>query len=649
MDRINVIKYIYMTANEVRQKYFEFMIEKGYKLVNPVNLIIRDDPTTLFTGSGMQPMVPYLLGQKHSEGELLTNSQPCLRTQDIEEVGDNRHTTFFEMLGDWSLDGFSKEKQIRWLFEFLTNILKLNPEKLYVTCFIGDRENDIPRDNDTALAWQKVFNENRIEAKMAEIGSAKQGDKRGIKSGERIFFYDDKENWWSRNGGISTTPKGDPCGPDNEVFYDFGEENVEDDYNKSHPASDNGRFMEICNKVWMQYRREENGNFSSLPKGKVDFGGGLSRLLAASNNSPDIFLTDLYQPIIREIEKLSSLKYSDNKTSMRIIADHLTGAAWLSSQGLTPSNKEQGYVLRRLVRRAIMKALDLGIDDGLSKIIPIVIEIYSKSYPDLPKKSGEIITILTREETIFRKTLHKGLREFDRIVGQKNYEKVDDEQLIKTDHIINGNELFKLRDTYGFPLELSLEEAQRREIKLSKDWRKEFDNAFENQRQMSQTASKGEFKGGLTGETELHKKYHTAAHLLGAALREVLKTSASQKGSNINDQRLRLDFAHPQKLTSEQLLKIEELVNQKIKENLPVTSKEYETNYAFDELKAIGEFRDKYGDKVAVYTIGDEEKPFSVDICGGPHVKYTGELGHFKIIKEESSSAGVRRLKAILE
>jgi alanyl-tRNA synthetase len=638
-----------MKASEIRSKYLEFMTQKGYRLVAPVGLTIHDDPTTLFTGSGMQPMVPYLLGQKHPEGNQLTNSQPCIRTQDIDEVGDNRHTTFFEMLGDWSLDGFSKKQQIERLFEFLTETLKLDPKKLFVTCFIGDAEHGIPRDDETATAWQKVFSEHGIDAKLAEIGSAANGDKRGIKPGERIFFYDDHENWWSRNGGINTTPHGDPCGPDNEVFYDFGEANHDETFGKSHPASDGGRFMEICNKVWMQYQRQQDGSFVELERGKVDFGGGLSRLAAAANGSPDIFTTDLYQPIIARLEQLSGATYQDNQAAMRVIADHLTGAVWLFGQGLTASNKEQGYVLRRLVRRAIMRASDLGIGGGLAKIASIITDIYADAYSELASRSNEITTALAQEEATFRKTLDRGVRQFDRIVGQTGYEQIDDEELVASRHTMTGVELFKLQDTYGFPLELSIEEAERRGIKLSPDWRAEFDTALEHQRATSQTANKGEFKGGLTGDSAIHTKYHTATHMLGAALRQVLQSDANQRGSNINDQRLRLDFTYPTKLTPDQITAVEDLVNQKIAENLPVSFSEYDTDYALDTLHAVGEFRDKYDKKVIVYTIGDPDEPFSADICGGPHVSQTGELGHFEIVKEESSSAGVRRIKAILK
>jgi alanyl-tRNA synthetase len=638
-----------MNANDIRAKYVDFMTKRGYRTIAPVGLIIRDDPTTLFTGSGMQPMVPYLLGQTNPLGNRLVNSQPCIRTQDIDEVGDNRHTTFFEMLGDWSLKGLDKKQQITWLFEFLTKTLGLEAEKLYITCFNGDKSHAIARDDETARVWQELFQARGIRADLAVIGSAKAGDRRGIKPGERIFFYDDHENWWSRNGGIDTTPLGDPCGPDNEVFYDFGETNHDKAYGKSHPASDGGRFMEICNKVWMQYRRELDGSFTELEHGKVDFGGGLSRLAAAANGSPDIFLTDLYQPIIAQLEKLSGVSYQQNQPTMRIVADHLTGAVWLTSQGLVSSNKEQGYVLRRLVRRAIMQAAHLGIDSDLNQVVPTVINIYRESYPALSENSPAVLSALSQEEAAFRKTLDRGLKQFDRLVGQPNYDKIDDEEYLQSHHTMTGSELFKLQDTYGFPLELGVEEAERRGIKLSADWRAEFEQSLERQRSMSQTANKGEFKGGLAGDSLIHRQYHTATHLLGAALRQILGTSANQRGSNINDQRLRLDFVYPSKLSEPQIKEVEDLVNQKISEDLPVSFAEYDTDYAFDVLHAVGEFRDKYDDKVTVYLIGHHEEPFSVEICGGPHVEHTGELGHFKIVKEESSSAGVRRIKAILQ
>ena len=618
-----------MTSNELRQKYIDFMVAHGYAQVKPVGLILEGDSTTLFTGSGMQPMVPYLLGEKHPDGTLITNSQPCILAQDMDEVGDNRHTTFFEMLGDWSLNGLNKKQQIKWLFEFLTIELKLDPKRLYVTCFIGDEKNGIPRDNESADAWAEIFKRNNIEAKTAEIGSVTDGDKRGIKPRERIFFYDDGQNWWSRNGGISSTPIGDPCGPDNEVFYDFGEDNHDASFGKSHPASNGGRFVEICNKVWMQYRRLDDGSFEPLDTGKVDFGAGLSRMLAAVNDTPDIFETDLYQPIISELEKLTGKKYDDNTESMRVISDHLTGTVWLASQGLIPSNKEQGYVMRRYVRRAILKALDLGVEENfLGQLIPIITGIYNEAYPEIGKNAKKVADILENEEKTFRKTLNRGLRVFQRF-SQSG---------------LTGKELFMLHDTFGFPLELSIEEASKRDIKLSGSWQAEFDKAMTEQRERSKTATKGMFKGGLEDTGEMTVKYHTTAHLLLAALHKVLSPDIEQKGANITAERLRFDFSYPEKLTPDQISDIEKQVNEWINVDLPVSHDEYDTDYALDELHAHGSFRDKYGDKVTVYTVGD----ISCEVCGGPHVEKTGALGKFKITKEESSSAGVRRIKATL-
>ncbi|MCL1929722.1 alanine--tRNA ligase [Candidatus Saccharibacteria bacterium] len=626
-----------MNANDVRSKYLDYMKQRGYQCADVAPLVLTDDPTTLFTGSGMQPMIPYLLGESHPIGQLLVNSQPCIRTQDMEEVGDNRHTTFFEMLGDWSLNGFDKKQQIEWLFEFLTKTLGLDPERLYVTCFIGDKANGIPRDDDTASAWLEIFAQAGIDAKTAEIGSTSDGDKRGIKPGERVFFYDDHQNWWSRNGGIATTPLGDPCGPDNEVFYDFGESSHDASYGLAHTASDSGRFMEICNKVWMQYKRLDDGSFEPMSEGKVDFGGGLSRLTAATNNTSDIFKTDLYQPIIAELERMSGKNYESNQAAMRVIADHLTSAVWLAGQGLAPGNKEQGYVLRRLIRRSILKAQNLGIDDSfLGQLAKSIVDIYKDSYPELAATNKEISAVLEREEKTFRATLNRGLRELEKLAKYKPQ--------------IEGKDIFKLHDTFGFPREIAIEEITIRGFKLSQGWQNEFDAELKKQRERSQTASKGSFKGGLEGDKEIHKKYHTATHLLGRSLDNILGVHVPQRGSHINDERLRLDFAYPEKLTPEQLQRVEDMVNEQIKKDLQVTFDTFDTDYALDTLKATGEFREKYGDQVKVYIIGDMKNPFTVDVCGGPHVQHTGQLAEnsklFKIIKEESSSAGVRRIKA---
>ena len=627
-----------MDANIIRKKFLDFQIKKGHKVIKPAPLVLENDPTTLFTGSGMQPLLPYLLGKKHPLGTRLTDSQPSLRLQDIEDVGDPRHTTVFEMLGNWSLGDYFKREQIENFFEFLTEEVGLDPNKIYITCFIGNKEYGIPKDTEAAEIWQEVFKEAGIEAKIAEIGSAKEGDKRGIKPGEHIFFYDDKENWWSRGGGCDSTPIGDPCGPDSEVFYDFGEDKQDvEKYGLAHPASDGARFMEIGNQVFMQYRREADGSFKELEKKNVDFGGGLERITAASMNSFDVFKISLLKPIIEKLEKMSGKNYENNTDEMRIIADHIRGSYLLAAQGLTPSNKTQGYAMRRLIRRAILRALDLGISENfLAEIIPIIEE----NYQDLP---NEILThremaleVLLKEENAFRKTLNKGLKELKRMAkGQ--------------DSNLTGYDLFKLQDTYGFPLELSIEECYREEIKLSEKYREEFDSALKEQRERSQTASKGMFKGGLEDHGEQTVKYHTACHLLLAALQKHIKEDIVQKGSNITAERVRFDFNLDHKMTPEEILKVEKQVNDWISDDLEIVFSEYDKKYAREVLGAHGQFWDKYPEKLTVYTIGDFNSPISREVCGGPHVKRTGELGHFKIIKEESSSAGVRRIKAVLE
>ena len=626
-----------MNAQEIRKAYLEFCQKNGHEIIERASLILKDDPTTLFTGSGMQPLLPYLLGEKHPKGARLTDSQTCLRAQDIDDVGDNRHTTFFEMLGNWSLGDYFKEQQIRQFFEFLTDIVGLDPSKIYVSCFIGNKKYNIPRDDESAKIWQKVFAEKGIDAKIVELDTAENGDKLGLQGG-RIFFYNDKENWWSRGGGLDTTPIGDPCGPDSEVFYDFGEENHDASFGKAHPASDSGRFMEIGNQVFMQYRRLEDGSFEPLEHKNVDFGGGLERIAAAEIDSPDVFQISLMKPIIEKIEEISGKKYDENTVSMRVIADHLRSAAFLAVDGCTPSNKEQGYVMRKFIRRAMAKAFDLGIEDNfVEQIIPVIVDIYAPDYQEVAEKGDEIIAVMVKEEKAFRRTLRKGLRELEKFSKDG----------------LTGVELFQLYDTFGFPLELSTEEAVRRSISLSENWQEEFNAKMKEQRERSQTASKGKFKGGLEGQTLEHRKLHTATHLMNVALHNMFEGQIAQKGSNINTDRLRFDFTFDRKLTDEEKKQIEDTVNEQISKGLEVSWAEYPTDYALNELKAIGVFGDKYGETVKVYTMKAEgEKPFSVEICGGPHVDNTRELAEggkkFKIVKEQSSSAGVRRIKAVL-
>jgi alanyl-tRNA synthetase len=645
-----------MTAQEIRQKYIDFFKKRAHAEIPRALLVPQDDPTTLFTGSGMQPLVPYLLGEKHPEGNRLVDSQTCLRAQDIEDVGDNRHTTFFEMLGNWSMGDYFKEQQIKWFFEFLTEEVGLDPTKLYVTCFIGSEKHGIERDEESARIWQEVFESKGVDAKIVEVGSQADGDKKGLQAG-RIFYYDDGENWWSRGGGLDKTPVGDPCGPDSEVFYDFGEQNHDPSYGEPHPASDSGRFMEIGNQVFMQYRRTETG-FEPLEKQNVDFGGGLERIAAARIDSPDVFRISLLWPIIERLQNLSGKKYESHTESMRVIADHLRAATFLAVDGVVPSNKEQGYVMRRLLRRAIRFAFDLGIEQNfLEEVVPVIADLYHDDYPEVAERRTEVVATLVREEKVFRNTLRKGLREFEKVVEvDLGIATQDGEEIVgRTSQNIknlDGQKIFTLYDTYGFPAELTLEEAFRRDIEVDKNWRQTFEAEMKQQRERSQTAGKGVFKGGLADHSGETVKLHTATHLMYEALRQVLGDHVVQRGSNVNAERTRFDFSHPEKVTREQLDEVEKIVNEQIEKDLKVEWKEFPTDEAF-KMGAKGAFGDKYGDKVKVYIMGAEgEKPFSIEICGGPHVEHTGQLAEsgkrFKIKREEASSAGIRRVKSVL-
>ena len=599
-----------MNAQEIRQKYLEFCQRNGHAIIERAPLILHNDPTTLFTGSGMQPLLPYLLGQDHPQGTKLADSQTCLRAQDIEDVGDNRHTTFFEMLGNWSMGEYFKRQQIEWFFEFLTEIVGLDPHKIYVSCFIGDEKNNIPRDDEAAQIWQEVFAKKGIDAKIVELDSAENGDKLGMQGG-RIFFYNDKENWWSRGGGIDSTPIGDPCGPDSEVFYDFGEQHHDVSFGQAHPASDSGRFMEIGNQVFMQYRRLDDGSFEPLARKNVDFGGGLERIAAAAIDSPDVFKISLLQPIIKKLESLSGEEYATHTASM--------------------------LVMRRLLRRAIRYSFDLGIEQNfLEEVVPVIADLYEADFPEVKENRESIIAVLVKEEKAFRQTLRKGLRQMQHYI----------------DDGLTGEELFMLYDTFGFPVELSTEEAYKQGIDLSENWRTEFDARMAEQRQRSKTARKGQFHGGLEGTEPIHLKYHTATHLLGAALRKVLKApDLQQHGSNITSERLRFDFNH-NKLTPEEKQAVEDQVNAWIDADLLVSYRVYPTDEAL-KMGAIGAFGERYSKEVKVYSIGEGENRVSFEVCGGPHVEHTGALAEggkrFKINKEESSSAGIRRIKAVLK
>lgn len=626
-----------MTAQDIRRKYIEFFVSKKHVQIPRARLVPRDDPTTLFTGSGMQPLIPYLLGEEHPEGKRLVNSQTCLRAQDIEEVGDTSHTTFFEMLGNWSLGDYFKKEQISWFAEFLFDEVGLDPKRVYVSCYIGHKKFGIPEDDEAVKLWQEEFKKRGIDAKVVSIGPVAEGAKKGMQDG-RIFLYDGDENWWSRGGNEEKTPVGEPCGPDSEVFYDFGENlHDEKEWGKPHPASASPRYMEIGNSVFMSYRRTKAG-VEELPAKNIDFGGGLERIAAAAINSHDVFKISLLWPIIKKLEQLSGNKYEVHTNAMRVIADHLRGAVFLAADGVKPSNKEQGYVMRRLSRRAIRFAFELGVEqDFLAEITEVVAGLYKDDYPEIANKEKEIIETLAREERVFRQTLRKGLREMEKRAGGG----------------LSGKEIFELYDTYGFPNEMVLEEAYYRNVSVDEDWRSEFDSEMKKQRERSQTATKGAFKGGLADHSDETKRLHTATHLMYEALRQVLGDHVVQRGSNVNSERTRFDFSHPEKVTKEQQTEVEKIVNEQIEKDLKVTWREYPTDEAF-KLGAKGAFGDKYGDKVKVYTMGEPgKKPFSIEICGGPHVEHTGQLGEgnkrFKIKKEEASSAGVRRIKAILD
>lgn len=643
-----------MTAQEIRKAYLEFFKTRDHVVVKRAPLILRDDPTTLFTGSGMQPMIPFLLGEPHPEGKRVVDSQTCLRAQDIDDIGDNRHTTFFEMLGNWSMGDYFKEQQIEWMFEFLCDVVGLDMSRLYVTCFIGAPQYGIDKDTEAAKIWQRLFTAKGLSSGEAEIGSEEDGYKRGINDGERIFYYDGSKNWWSRNGAPESTPIGDPCGPDSEMFYDFGTAHNPEFGEHCHPNCDCGRFMEIGNNVFMAYRKVAEGKFEPLEQPNIDHGSGLERIAAAKLGDPDVFKISLMWPIIEKLEKLSGKKYDSHTNAMRVIADHLRTATFLAVDGCVPSNKEHGYVMRKFIRRAMVKAFDLGIEQNfMQEVVPVIADLYHDDFPEVAEKREEIIAVLIKEEKAFRQTLRKGIQELTKYASDGNQK-----SLIKdSDGKFNftGDILFTLYDTYGYPVELSAELIAQLELSvLAKNWREEFDAKMQEQRIRSQTATKGTFKGGLGGQTLIHKKYHTATHLMYQALRDVLGSHVVQRGSNMTEERLRFDFSHDQKVTPEQLAEVERIVNEQIAKDLKISFQEYPTKVAIEEKGALGQFGDRYGDTVKVYQmIADgAEQPFSFEICGGPHVDHTLQLFEdgkkFKIIKEEASSAGVRRIKAVL-
>ena len=586
-----------MTANQLRQKYLDFFVSKGHKAILPAPLIPESDPTTLFNSAGMQQLVPYILGQKHPQGTRLVDSQPSVRlhgvNDDINEVGDNRHLTFFEMLGNWSLGDYFKKEHISWIWEFFTKELDISKEKLHVTVFTGTE--DVPEDTESLKTWKNL----------------------GI-SEDHIYKYGDTKNWWSRSGPPSKMPVGEPGGATSEIFFEFTQIKHNSKFGEiCHPNCDCGRFLEIGNCVFMEYKKEPGGGLSKLPKKNVDFGGGFERILAAVLNEPDIFKTELFYPLIQKIKKASN---KHNKSVMQVTADHLKAATFLIAQGLEPSNKQQGYILRRLIRRAVMKMRSLGIENFsrvTSDIVEKISETYSKVYSEV-KGTKNITLILLAEINRFEKTLTKGLKEFNKLQE------------------INGKTAFHLFQTYGFPFEITEELAREKGLSINK---KHFKKELEKHSEKSRTASAGMFKGGLADHSEVTTKYHTVTHLLHQAMRDIVGEHVEQAGSNITAERLRFDFTHKSALTEKEILKIEKIINKKIQENLPVTHKETSYKEAIND-GVLAFFKQKYPDRVTIYSIGE----YSKELCGGPHVTSTGKIGKIKVDKQKALGQGLRRV-----
>jgi alanyl-tRNA synthetase len=658
-----------MTVSEVRTRYLAFFKARGHAIIPSAPIVPGNDPTTLFTSSGMQPLIPYLLGKDHPEGKRIANSQMSFRAGDIEEVGDNRHTTFFEMLGNWSLGDYFKSEQLPWFFEFMTSTeegLGLDPSKLFVTVFAGDPETGMELDTEAVGIWQELFKSKGIDAEFANIGSEAAGYDQGINGNERIFAYDAKKNWWSRSGVPSNMPAGEPGGPDSEVFYDFGLPHDTKWGAKCHPNCDCGRFVEIGNSVFMQFIKNADGSFSNLPKQNVDFGGGLERLAFAAINSPDIFDLDVFAAAREVLEAHSGKTYDkDQQTTraFRIILDHIRAATFMLAEGITPANTEAGYVLRRLIRRAIREADRLGITDA---VLPDVAkgygEVYQDHYPHVLAQAGKIRDELAKEEEQFRKTLKRGLRVFEeytqsdeRNVGVINKNGV---RWVEVDRTLSAQQVFELYTTYGFPIELTEEVANERGITFDKV---EVKQLMKKHQDDSRAGAAQKFAGGLADHSEQTVRYHTTHHILLKALQMVLGDEVKQRGSNITSERLRIDFSSPGKMTPEQKEEVEKIVNDIIYQDLPVSRTVMPREEA-EKLGAQMEFGVKYPDMVSVYSVGPihatEENPdipnaFSLEFCGGPHVSNTKDIHdggkRFKIQKEEAVAAGIRRIKAVLE
>lgn len=645
-----------MSGNEIRKKYLAFFQRKGHAIVPSSGLVPENDPTTLFTGSGMQPMLPYLLGQTHPKGTRVADSQKSFRTDDIEEVGDNRHTTFFEMLGNWSFGDYFKEEQISWMFEFLTKVVGLDPHRLYFTVFAGDEKNNLSKDDESVAIWQRLLRDAGVSHEVAYIGSEADGGNRGMKEGERIFYYEARKNWWSRAGVPEKMPAGEPGGPDTEMFYDFGTEHDKEYGEHCHPNCDCGRFVEVGNNVFMEYVKNADGTFSKLPQKNVDFGGGLERIAAAAIDTPDVFKIDLLNSVVRRIEMLSGKRYEDNLLAFRVITDHMRGATFMIGEGIYPSNTEQGYFVRRLLRRSVRYADVLGIPAGeLNDLVESVIAPYQDFYPNVVEKKQQIMEMIAQEETQFRKTLVQGINALKKIF-ERAISGVDPENLPKGMVMegnvtrVDGKEVFKIYETYGLPPELSQEIMTGWGLRFDEETMRECREAFKKHQETSRAGAEHKFKGGLADHSEKVVQYHTATHLLLAGLRKELGDEVHQAGSNITGERLRFDFTYPKKVEKETLARIEEYVNNAIKACAKISVETIKKDDAENDPTVEGSFWDRYPDEVKVYTISDDNGVvYSRELCGGPHVTNTSQLsGTFKITSEESSSAGVRRIKAAL-
>ena len=647
-----------MSGNQIREKYLSYLALNGHALIPSSALVPENDPTTLFTGSGMQPLIPYLMGEKHPKGTRLANSQKCFRANDIEEVGDNRHTTFFEMLGNWSLGDYSKKEQLRWFFTFLVDHVGLDPARIYITVFAGDEVLNIPKDTESVKIWQKLFTEKGIDAKDIHIGSEENGYEVGMQGG-RIFYYDAGKNWWSRSGKPEKMPVGEIGGPDSEVFYDFGPEFATDPRFKDllpHPNSDSGQFIELGNSVFIEYFKQPDGSFGKLPQSNVDFGGGLERIAAASNNDPDVFKVDLLQNVVKQIENLSGKKYEDDLTAFRIITDHIRGAVFLIADGVYPGSSDQDYFVRRLLRRAVRFADRLNIPAGkFAFLAESVITTFSNHYPELAEKAAVITSTIATEEEQFRKTLEAGLRQFNKISLQVHLtsKTVDGKKTVDKSippvakKVISAQNAFELYTTYGFPIELTEEIAAEKGLEVEKQG---FETLMEEHKAKSRAGAEQKFKGGLADNSDVVIELHTATHLMLAGLQKVVGKHIHQAGSNITPERLRFDFTHPEKIEREALDQVEAFVNQILQSGGEVSIEMMPKTTAQSDPSIEASFWDRYPDEVKVYTMtGYDGTVYSRELCGGPHVERLENIKKtFKIIKEESSSAGVRRIKATL-